>query len=633
MATDKVKRKLTAILSADVKGYSRLMGEDEEWTLRTLNAYKEVMRSLVQQHRGRVISTPGDNVLAEFGSVVDAVQCAVEIQQVLRAKNAMLPENRRVEFRIGINLGDVIEEEDSIYGDGVNIAARLESLAEAGSICISESAYQQIENKLPLRYDYMGEHEVKNIAKPVRVYRARIEPEAAPSKLSEEKKLAGKGLSKTAWAIIAVVVIAGAVMLYQFVLRPSPPKTEVASKEKMAFPLPERPSIAVLPFTNMSGEKEQEYFSDGLAEGIINGLSKSDNIFVIARNSTFTYKGKPVKVKQVAEEMGVRYVMEGSVQREGNRVRITAQLIDALTGQHLFSERYDRDLKDILNLQDEITMKVLTAVQVKLTTGEGARISGKGTKNLDAYLKVLQAREHKAGTLNKERVQRAMQLLEEAIALDPGYAFAYSILSTAHFDLVIIGASESPRESLQRAVELGKKAIVLDDSNSHAHANLTFPYIYLREYDKAISEAEKAVSLSPNSAAAYWALGTALFMAGRPQEAVPMLQKSLRLSPIPVHSHVLGVLANSYRQLGQYEEAVATYKKMLQLYGPDHLLAHLDLAVTYALMGREKEARAEGAEVLRIDPKFSIERFVKGSPMDQSKKDRWIELLRKAGLK
>ena len=361
------------------------MGEDEEWTLRTLNAYKEVMRSLVQQHRGRVVSTPGDNVLADFASVVDAVQCAVEIQQVLRAKNAMLPENRRVEFRIGINLGDVIEEEDSIYGDGVNIAARMESLAEAGGICISESAYQQIENKLPLRYDYLGEHEVKNIAKPVRVYRARIESEAAPSKLGEEKKPVGKRLSKAALAIVAVVVIAGAVILYQFVLRPSPSKTEVASKEKMAFPLPDVPSIAVLPFVNMSEDPKQEFLCDGMTEEIITALSKVPRLFVIARNSTFTYKGKPVKVKQVSEELGVRYVLEGSVQRSGDRVRITAQLIDALTGNHLWAERYDRDLKDIFALQDEITIKILTATQVKLTEGE---VSLRTWKNISEGSKV-----------------------------------------------------------------------------------------------------------------------------------------------------------------------------------------------------------------------------------------------------
>jgi adenylate cyclase len=430
-----------------------------------------------------------------------------------------------------------------------------------------------------------------------------------------------------------IVVIVGAATLASWKLYLKPSQVKRASMERMAFPLPDKPSVAVLPFTNISGGKELEYFSDGLAEGIINGLSKSEHIFVIARNSTFTYKGKPEKFKQVAEEMGVRYVIEGSIQQEKNRVRITVQLIDALTGRHLFSEQYNRELKDILRLEDEISLKVLTAVQVKLTTGEVARLYDKGTKNLGAYLKVLQAREYKGGTLNKERVERAMQLLEEAIALDPEYAYAYSILSTTHMDLVVLGASESPGESLQRAVELGKKAIALDDSNSSVHANLTFPYIYLREFDKAISEAEKAVSLSPNSATAYWALGSALSFSGRPQEAIPMLQKSLRLSPIPIHSQVLGMLAVSYSSLGQYEETVATYKKVLQIYGPDHLMAHLGLAITYALTDREKEARAEGAEVLRIDPKFSWERWIKGLPYSQSVKDRIAHALRKAGLK
>jgi tetratricopeptide (TPR) repeat protein len=312
-------------------------------------------------------------------------------------------------------------------------------------------------------------------------------------------------------------------------------------------------------------------------------------------------------------------------------VRITTQLTNALNGRHLFSEQYNRDLKDILRLQDEIVLKVLTAVQVKLTTGEVARIFEKGTENLEAYLKVMQAREYKAGAMNKERVERAKQLFEEAIALDPEYAHAYSLLSTVHVDLVVLGASESPRESLQRAIELGEKAIALDDSNSSIHANHSFPYLWLRKYDTAMSEAEKAVSLSPNSATAYWALGSALYFTRRPQEAIQMLQKSLRLSPIPIHSQVLGMLGLSYQMLDQHEEAIATYKKMLQFYGPDHLLAHEGLAVTYSLMGREKEARAEGAEVLRIDPKFSWERRIRGIS-SQSTRDRIADALRKAGL-
>jgi adenylate cyclase len=632
MNTKDFKRKLTAVFSADVAGYSRLMGDNEAETVRTLEAYKQVMFSLIKQHRGRVVDSPGDNLLAEFGSVVDAVQCGVAVQNELKARNADLPESRKMAFRIGINLGDVIEEGERIYGDGVNIAARLESCADPGGICVSKTAFDHIETKLPLGYEYLGEKEVKNIAKPVGAYRVLMEPRVTVVGAKDKKPLIPLWRKKgvLAGALGALIVIIG-VGVWNFYWRA--PKIEPASKDKMAYPLPDKPSIAVLPFTNMSGEKEQEYLCDGLAEGIIDALAKSEHIFVIARNSTFTYKNRPVKVKQVAEEMGVRYVIEGSVQREGERVRITVQLIDAVTGHHLFSERYDRDLKDILNLQDEITMKVLTAVQVKLTVGELARLSEKGTKNLDAYLKVLEGRDIKTGTMNRERVERAMQLFEEAIALDPGYALAYSWLSTTHFDLVALGASESPKESLLRAVDLGKKAIALDDSNSHVHSLLVFPYMYLREFDKAIQEAEKAVSLCPNSASAYFALGSVLYTVGRNQEAISMLQKSLRLSPIPLHSQVLGILANAYIRLGQYEEGIATYKKVLQLYGSDHMMAHIGLAMAYEFMDRQKEARAEAAEVMRIDPKFSLERFIKSLPYDQSRKDHIADLLRKAGLK
>jgi TolB-like protein/class 3 adenylate cyclase len=342
-----LKRKLTAILSADVKGYSRLMGEDEEWTVRTLDTFKGVMKNIIPQHRGRVVDSTGDNLLAEFASVVDAVQAAVEIQQVLRAKNSLLPENRRMEFRIGINLGDVIEEGERIFGDGVNIAARLEGLAEAGGICISGSAFEQIENKLPLHYDYLGEHEVKNITRPVRVYRALMDNGGVKEK-GASPKVQGQGQRITVFGLIGALVIISGIALWQYAQRPTSPTPKVVEKadpQKMAFPLPDKPSIAVLPFTNMSDDKEQEYFADGLTEEIINGLSKVEHIFVIARNSTFTYKGKPVKAQQVAEEMGVRYVLEGSVRKTAEKVRITTQLVDALNGRHIFSERYDRDLK------------------------------------------------------------------------------------------------------------------------------------------------------------------------------------------------------------------------------------------------------------------------------------------------
>jgi len=387
MTTQEVKRKLTAILSADVKGYSRLMGENEVGTIRTLNAYKEMMSNLIQHHHGRVVDAPGDNLLAEFGSVVDAVECAVEIQKELKSRNAEFPENRRMEFRIGINLGDVVEEGEKIFGDGVNIAARMEGLAEAGGICISGTVYEHIKNKLALGYEYLGEQTVKNIAEPVRVYKVLMEPGAA-GKVIGERKAKPKQWQRAAIGLMAVViVIIAAFVIWKFYITPAPqpevtpkekiaaplpekpstlppsvevapkekvtppttekvtklapplpPKMEVASKYRMAFPLPDKPSIAVLPFVNMSGDPKKEYLSDGITDEIINAFSKIPHVFVIARNSTFTYKGKPVKVQQVAEEMGVRYVLEGSVQWSGDRVRITAQLIDALTGHHIFSE-------------------------------------------------------------------------------------------------------------------------------------------------------------------------------------------------------------------------------------------------------------------------------------------------------
>jgi len=385
MTTQEVKRKLTAILSADVKGYSRLMGEDEKGTVRTLSAYREIMASLIRQHHGRVVDATGDNLMAEFASVVDAVECAVEIQKELKTRNAELPENRRMEFRIGINLGDVIEEEGRIYGDGVNIAARIESLSEAGGVCISGSAYDFVGKKLSLGYEYLGEHTVKNIEKPVRVYRVLMEPEAVGKVIGEKKvkprtwQRAGIGL------VVAVIVVIAAVVMWKLYLSPTPqpeviskekitaplpekpsatvppsaevapkekipvpksekvsktvtplpPKQEVASKDKMAFPLPDVPSIAVLPFVNMSEDPKQEFLSDGITENIITALSKVPRLFVISRQSTFSYKGKPVKVKQVSEELGVQYVLEGSLQRSDDRIRINAQLIDALTGRHI----------------------------------------------------------------------------------------------------------------------------------------------------------------------------------------------------------------------------------------------------------------------------------------------------------
>ena len=464
MATEGFKRKLAAVFSADVAGYSRLMGEDEAATLTTLETYKQVMFVLIKQHRGRVVASPGDNVLAEFASVVDAVQCGVAIQKEIQARNAELPESRRMQFRIGINLGDVIEEEDSIYGDGVNIAARLESLADPGGICVSKTAFEQIEAKLPLGYEFLGEQTVKNIVKPVGAYKVVMEPRVTVKVQPEAKPKVGARRKPVFTVLLGVlVVLVGAAVFWIFTRPPAPPPVEKASKERMAFPLPDKPSIAVLPFNNLSGYPDQEYFSDGLTEEIISALSGVPKLFVIARNSTFTYKGKPVKVQQVSEELGVRYVLEGSVRQAGDKIRITAQLVDALDGHYLWAKRYDRNLGDIFAVQDEITKEIITAMQVKLTQGEGAKAASKGTNNLEAYLKCLQANEL-ISQLNPESNALGRELAEEAIAFDPDYAWAYYTLGRTHTVDVWVGTSKSPKESIEKAIELMQKALALDDT-------------------------------------------------------------------------------------------------------------------------------------------------------------------------
>jgi len=682
MTTQEVKRKLAAILSADVKSYSRLMGEDEEGTIRTLNAYKEVLTGFIQRHQGRVVGTAGDSMLAEFASVVDAVRCAVGIQEELKDRNKGLSENRRMEFRIGINLGDVVEDGDTIYGDGVNIAARLESLSEAGGICISGTAFDQIKNKLNLGYRYLGEQAVKNISEPVRVYRVLMEPEAAGKVIGEKKAKPRQWQMVTMGLVIGVIVVVAAVVIWKLytpsapqpevaskeqttvaqpekpsdtVTPPAPPsavpkpiekialptpekvakpmappapKVEVASKDKMAFPLPDKPSIAVLPFVNMSGDKEQEYFGDGLTEEIINALSKLPQVFVIARNSSFAYKAKAVDVKQVGRELGVQYVLEGSVRREANRIRITAQLIDATTSRHVFSERYDRELKEIFATQDEIAIKILTAMRVAFNDAEWARLQARGVSNVEAYFKLLEAREFHE-KVNKESNDRARRLAEEALALDPQSSAAYTALAYAHFWDFWLGPPKSPEESTNQGIEMAKKAIGLDD-NPRAHGILGLLYVNKRDYDKAVEEGERAASLDPGYLSAY---GSILMHASRYPEAIAVFQKALRLNPVKPVSMCMSNLGNSYRMMGDYEKAVQTFKRLLRDQ-PDHLPGNINLTATYAQMDRMEDARAQAAEVLRVNPKFSLERWAKTIRYKNlADGERTIDALRKAGLK
>jgi adenylate cyclase len=574
----------------------------------------------------------------------------------------------------------VIEEGDSIYGDGVNIAARMEGLADAGGICISESAYQQIENKLPLRYQYLGEHQVKNIAKPVRAYRAQIEPEAAGKVIGEKKVKPGQWKSAAIGLVLILIVVATAVVIWKL-YTPSAPKPEVASKEKITTPQPEKPSatipaapapsgetapkekvmppspqkvsktitpspsvdkadpkkialpiydkpsIAVLPFVNMSKDPKQEFLSDGISEEIINALVRWPLIQVIPRSSSFIYKGKSVDMKQVGREMGVRYVLEGTVRLEGNRVRITAQLIDATTLKHLFSERFEREMKDIFAIQDEITMKVLAVMRVSLYGDGVASLPGKRTKNIEAYVKILEA-----GVLNqimnRASLAQARRLAEEAITLDPEYARAYLTLAGAIANEVSLGVYENRREAQERAMALTQKGLQLDDSSALGHSMLGFLTIVLkRDYEKAIAEGERAVALEPNFVVAQYLLGTFLYWVGRTEEAIPILKKAVS-NPVP-NPNALGHLAQACRMARRYEEAVEACRQALQR-EPNHVVVRLTLAATFVEMEKMEEARAEIAEVLRIDPKYTVRGFLW---KDQAENDRYIDALRKAGLK
>jgi adenylate cyclase len=625
--TQPYKRKLTAILSADVAGYSRLMGQDDAQTVKTLTGYRAIMAGLVQQHRGRVIDSPGDNILAEFVSVVDAVQCAVAAQNEFRARNAELAEDRSMQFRMGVNLGDVIEEEGRIYGDGVNIAARLEALADPGGICISKTAFDHIETKLPFGYEYLGEQAVKNIAKPVGAYKVLMQPRvtSGKEKTKPERRATDRYKDIVAGAFIVVVIITGG-LIWNFSFRQ--PRIEPASVEKMAYPLPEKPSIAVLAFDNMSGDPAQEFFSDGIAEEIITALSKTDQLFVIARNSTFAYKGKSTSVKQIAEELGVRYVLEGSVRKSENRVRITAQLIDAVKGIHLWAERYDRDLKDIFALQDEITMKIVTALEIKLTEGEQARLLTEKLASIDLKLKSMELLSlWRQGT--NESFKRHFQLAREVIEMAPESPLGYRVLGFNYWRLAAMGIS--PKESLIKAFELGQKALAIDDSDPMSHGLLGSVYLHMRQHEKAIAQGERAVELDPNGAMAHGFLGITLCFSERMDEGVNHLKQSIRLNPFPPYWYYYQ-LGNCYSLKGHYEEALAEVEKAIQR-APDFTYNYLLLAIIYARMDRQAEAAAAAKKLLELDPDFSVERSSKGWPhKNPAQLKSGVEALLKAGL-
>jgi adenylate cyclase len=633
MAQEKFKRKLTTIFSADVAGYSLLMQDDEAATVKTLEAYKKIISDLVKQHRGRVVDSPGDNLLAEFASVVEAVQCAVAGQKEMQTRNAELPECRKMQFRIGVNLGDVIEEESRIYGDGVNIAARLESLADPGGICISKTAFDQIETKLPFGYVYLGEQTVKNIAKPVGAYRVLLERRVTHERLVGavlKRGRSGVGIYLTA----ALVMVAATVLWYWFE-GPSAVPVERANPKQMSLPLPELPSIAVLPFANLSDDPKQDFLCDGLTEGIIAALSKVPKLFVVARDSTFTYKSKPTRAKQISEELGIRYVLTGSLQRSGDRIRISAQLIDALTGNQVWAERYDRKIADIFALQDDIIMKILEAAQVKLMGKDQASISAtdryfQGEQGLDCYLKFLEAVAYQERfTIEATNILRGMA--ENVLAMCPDNPMSYFLMAQVHMNDYWLGTSKSPQESLDTAMRLLQKSLSMDNSIGRVHGLLGQVYIMKRDYDAGIVEGERAVALDPGGVEVLCPYAMSLSMSGKYEEAIPLLQKAIRIDPLgsTMHRKHLG---NVFLWTGRYEEAVLAYKNVLQR-APDDIYAHVQLVAAYSFMGLENEARAEVKEVLRINPKFSLEFYDKTTILkDRSIIFNIIGALRKAGL-
>ncbi len=580
MVEERTQRRLAAILAADVVGYSRLMEADEASTLAALKARRRnVLDPLVAKYQGRIFKTSGDGVLVEFGSAVNAVQCAVNLQQGMAAANADQPEDRHIVLRIGVNLGDVMVEGSDLYGDGVNIAARLETLAEPGGILVSGTAFDHIKSKVKAGFDDLGPQHLKNITEPVRAYRVSGTPAAtiAASKLVTDK-----------------------------------------------------PSIAVLPFTNMSGDPEQEYFSDGMSEDIITDLSKLSELFVIARNSSFTYKGRAVDVKQVGRDLGVRYVLEGSVRKADSRVRVTGQLIDAVSGAHIWADRFDRDLTDIFAVQDELTQEIISALKVKLTPEQKDRLVRKSTIDVEAYNLFLRAREQ-AFLLTKSNNVEARALLGRAIAINPDFAAAHAYVAFTHLNDYIIEGVDMPERSLQIGLEIAERAVAMDEQDPYAHFVFADALLWHREHDRALAEVQRCLALAPNSAEGYLERANIQYYSGDATGSIDTLNTYMRLDPF-YPEIALYFLAQAQETLGQFDEAVATLKRRLER-NPNSETSYALLASCYGHLGRIAESRAAWAALMKIAPAFSMERRRRILPFrNPDLFERRVEGLQKAGL-
>jgi adenylate cyclase len=626
-----LERKLTAILCADVYGYSRLMGEDEEGTLRTLSACRKITDSLIERHHGRFVNSAGDSILAEFASVVEAVACAVSIQTALRVENAELPLERRMQFRIGVNLGDVMVEGEQIYGDGVNVAARLESLAEPGGISISGTVHDQVRYKLALVYEDIGEQTVKNIAHPVRAWRVKLDgaPLAPPYWPIGRVLKRGGGLSLVGIA----VAIAMFVIVQHVSLKPPHTTAAIPPQEKSSLPLPNIPSIAVLPFSNLSGDPGQEYFSDGLTDLLITRLSKVPGVFVIARASSFSYKGKATTIQEVGRQLGVRTILEGSVLKTRDRIRINAQLADAASGATLWAQSFEQRLKDILAMQDDIVRGIVTTLGLlfKVNNPQLRSIVREDlqTDNVDAFdaeLRCLQS----FWKFTKDDNTKARQMCQKAATLDPNYAKAYADVGWTYETDAVFQWSHDPGADLKRAFVFAQKALALDDSNAMALALVSDNDRLSGRFDEAVRDAQRAVAADPNNSWVYWFLAQALDADGKPDDAVQTIQKAIRLDPA-LGDWFAAELGSAYLHSGRYQQALSTYKRHATTY-PNNLWGHFGLAIAYTEFGRDRDAHAEAAEVMRLNPQFTL------PPPELLSKDvawrrRAYADLRKAGLK
>ena len=623
--SDEFERKLAAIFSADAVGYSRLMGDDDVATVRTVTAYLEVMTTLVQHHRGRVIDTPGDNILAEFASVVDAVECALEVQAVLKSRNAELPDHRRMEFRIGINLGDVIVEGDRLYGDGVNIAARLEAMADPGGICISGTVHEHIRNKLTLWNEYLGKHSVKNIAGSVEVYRLLLEPKAGKGTY-RRTRMFGKYWR---WVIIGVPVALIAVLI-GYALMQSIGGLNAGSPEAVVEATVDRQTVAVLAFDNMSDDPAQEYFSDGITEDLITDLAKVTGLLVTARNTTFAYKGQAVNITDVGRELGVTYVVAGSVRQADGQVRISAQLIETATGGEVWANRYDRSLENIFSVQDDVVAQIVEALQVTLTAEDVASLVAKPTGDRGAHDQAKRAWwYYRQRTLESNEQARA--LFTRALETDSEYANAMTGLGFTYYEEWAQFWTQDP-EALDRARELAIGSIALDETLKGAHTLLAHVYLWTGKHDLAINEQERALELAPNDAYTLRDLGEALIFAGRSEEAIRFVKRGMDLDPRYDDSFPL-TLGMGYTVLERYDEAVTAFDEALVL-NPNSVYTLLSLAGSKSALGQTNEARRYVTQALAINPQINVDLLSTRTPFkDPSTRERLINGLRQAGLK